>query len=42
MSQIEYADSRGALLPWCIALGGDEFYRNVIANAEAHLEPHPS
>jgi len=36
---IDYWDSRGAILPWCIALGGREFYNQVIARAEVYPEP---
>ena len=32
-SQIDFWDSRGALLPWCVALGGTSFYNNVVTNA---------
>lgn len=32
--QIDYWDSRGAILPWCVALGGEGFYNQVVANAE--------
>ena len=32
--QIDYWDSRGAVLPWCVALGGEGFYDQVIAQAE--------
>ena len=35
---LEYWDSRGAILPWCVALGGDEFYRSVLARAEVRAE----
>ncbi len=38
MAQIDTWDSRGALLPWCIALGGQKFYRHVIAQAEIYTE----
>lgn len=36
-----YWDSRGALLPWCIALGGKGFYDHLIANAKLYEEPVP-
>ena len=36
---IDYWDSRGAILPWCIALGGLEFYNQVVARAEVYSEP---
>jgi len=32
--ELDYWDSRGAVLPWSIALGGREFYDRVIADAE--------
>ena len=41
VSQVGYWDSRGAVLPWCIALGGESFYDEVIANAEIYEEPAP-
>jgi hypothetical protein len=40
-ARIDYWDSRGALLPWCVALGGEAFYNDVIANAEIYEEPAP-
>ena len=33
-AEMDYWDSRGALMPWCIALGGEDFYRSVVARAE--------
>lgn len=36
--QLETWDSRGALLPWCIALGGEDFYKQLIANARCTKE----
>ena len=39
--EIDYWDSRGALLPWCIALGGRAFYDRLVAQAELHEEPVP-
>ena len=41
MRDIEYWDSRGAIWPWCIALGGEKFYNHVIAKAEIYREPPP-
>jgi len=38
VSQLDYWDSRGALLPWSIALGGQEFYDRLIAEAEIYEE----
>ncbi|MFP4055019.1 MAG: hypothetical protein ACLFV7_14255 [Phycisphaerae bacterium] len=32
--QVDYWDSRGAIEPWCVALGGEAFYHDVIARAE--------
>lgn len=34
LTQLEFYDSRGALLPWCVALGGKAFYEDLIQNAE--------
>jgi len=39
-SQLEFYDSRGALLPWCVALGGEAFYHDVLAQAELTEETH--
>jgi hypothetical protein len=36
MSQIDYWDSRGALWPWSVALGGEAFYRDLIGKAEIY------
>ena len=41
LRDIDYWDSRGALLPWCIALGGQPFYDHVVADAEVYHEPLP-
>jgi len=38
LSRIDYWDSRGALLPWCIALGGEPFYNELIRRAEIYEE----
>ena len=38
VTNIDYWDSRGALLPWCVALGGEKFYNSVIDNAEIYAE----
>ncbi len=39
---LDYWDSRGAIWPWAVALGGQEFYSRLIANAEIHVEtPDP-
>ncbi len=40
-ARIDYWDSRGALLPWCVALGGEAFYNEVIDAAEVYEEPAP-
>ncbi len=39
LAQIEYWDSRGALLPWSIALDGEKFYDDLLARAELVFEP---
>ena len=41
VSQIEYWDSRGALLPWAVALGGMSFYNALIKGATIY-EQQPS
>jgi hypothetical protein len=38
LSQLEYYDSRGAILPWSLALGGEAFYHDVIAKFEIFHE----
>ena len=38
VAEVDYYDSRGAILPWCMALGGEAFYNEVIAAAEVHEE----
>ncbi|MFO7820450.1 MAG: hypothetical protein R6V56_00085 [Lentisphaeria bacterium] len=38
VTNIDYWDSRGALMPWSIALGGREFYDKLIAEAEIYAE----
>ena len=35
---VDYWDSRGAILPWCIGLGGPELYNRVIQQAEIYDE----
>jgi hypothetical protein len=37
-ARIDFYDSRGALWPWCVALGGEKFYRHVIQEAEIYEE----
>ena len=39
-ANIDFWDSRGAICPWCIAAGGEEFYQHVIANASVYEENH--
>jgi len=39
LARLDYYDSRGALLPWCVGLGGMEFYERVIASARTYEEP---
>ncbi len=38
LRRLDYWDSRGALLPWAIALGGKDFYDSLIARAEIYQE----
>jgi len=38
-AELDYYDSRGAVLPWCVALGGRDFYNRVVAEAEIYDEP---
>ncbi len=38
-AQMDFWDSRGALLPWCMALGGEAFYNDVLGRAEIYDEP---
>ncbi len=35
---VDYWDSRGALWPWCLALGGEGFYHDVVSQAEIYTE----
>ena len=39
MARIDYWDSRGAILPWCIGLAGEGLYDAVINDAETYYEP---
>ncbi len=39
--ELDYWDSRGAILPWSIALVGEDFYRHLVADAELYEEPLP-
>ena len=36
---MDYWDSRGAVLPWSIALGGEAFYNDLLDRAEIYTEP---
>jgi hypothetical protein len=36
LAELDYWDSRGALLPWCVALGGEDLYNSVVAQAEVY------
>ena len=38
VSQVDYWDSRGAIMPWATCLGGPDFYRRVLAAAEIYEE----
>ncbi len=38
ISRIDTWDSRGAIYPWCIALGGQTFYNEVLTSAELYAE----
>ncbi len=38
VSRIGYWDSRGALLPWCVGLGGMDFYKLLLREAEIYRE----
>ncbi|MBS3734315.1 MAG: hypothetical protein KGY99_05250 [Phycisphaerae bacterium] len=43
LAELDYWDSRGAILPWCVALGGEAFYRRLVEQAEIYTEtsqPH--
>ena len=35
---LDYWNSRGALLPWSVALGGEDFYQNLVQQAEIYHE----
>ncbi|MFW5799120.1 MAG: hypothetical protein ACOCXX_05625 [Planctomycetota bacterium] len=41
LAEVDYWDSRGAIMPWCIAAGGQAFYSHVLDNAELIEEPVP-
>ncbi len=36
LADIDYWDSRGAILPWAVAMGGPEFYQEVLAKADIY------
>ena len=36
---LEYYDSRGALLPWCVALEGENLYDRLLTDADVFPEP---
>ena len=38
LSRIDYWDSRGAICPWAVALGGEKFYNDIIRQAEVYEE----
>jgi CheY-like chemotaxis protein len=42
VADVDYWDSRGALLPWSIALGGESFYDSLIQDAKVYTETPPS
>ncbi len=39
MIDIDFWDTRGAIWPWAVALGGEEFYQRLISNAQVYREP---
>lgn len=38
LANMDYWDSRGAILPWCLALGGEQFYHRVVQGARIYEE----
>jgi len=42
LAALDMYDSRGALWPWCVALGGEAFYRRVVGGAEIYEEADAS
>jgi len=38
LADLDFYDTRGAALPWCVALAGENFYNEVIEKAELHEE----
>ncbi|MFW6367176.1 MAG: hypothetical protein ACOC0L_00770 [bacterium] len=41
VSRIDFWDSRGALLPWAVALGGEKLYNQVVTQADISAEDMP-
>ncbi len=41
LAALDTWDSRGAIMPICIALGGPDFYRRVLAEADVYDETEP-
>jgi hypothetical protein len=39
LADLDFYDTRGAALPWCVALGGENFYNEVVEKAELKEEP---
>jgi hypothetical protein len=39
VAQLDFWDSRGAIWPWCIALGGEALYDSVITHADVYADP---
>ena len=42
LAALDMYDSRGALWPWCVALGGEAFYRRVVEGASIYEEADAS
>ncbi len=43
LADLDYFDSRGGLIPWCVALGGEQWCKHVIESAEIYEEsPTPN
>ncbi len=41
-ADLDYFDSRGALLPWSVAVGGQDHYQMLIDQAEIYAEQQPA
>ncbi len=41
-AELDYWDSRGALLPWAVAMGGEAFYDELLENADIYEESAPA